>query len=219
MSGPGNAKEIRGAVFDLDEVLLDKRAAWTYTIEQSLLSVTGARVDPTLLAAEYRHRPWREALRVLEVNGEHVRAAADLCGKMWERSALKRITVHEGIGMALAALLAGGVSMAAVTSVPLPLASRQAQAAGVDRFLVALEPHPEDVGGYARIAQLFRVGSAGVAFVSGDQTSLDAAAMEGLRPFQAAWAPGAVGQFPRFEEPVDFRVLRAGIGPAASAIE
>jgi phosphoserine phosphatase len=211
--------EIRGAVFDLDEVLLNKRAAWAYTVEQALLSVAGRRTEPMALADEYRHRPWRDALLVLEPDREHVAAAAALCGKLWLRSALKRITVHAGIGMALAGLLAGGISMAAVTSVALPLARRQAQAAGVDRFLFALERNEDAAGAdgnlYAAMAGLLHLRPGDVAFVSGDGAALRSASSQGLRPFKAAWAPGGGGSFPLFEEPGDLRRLRAEAGSRA----
>ncbi|MGH2610573.1 MAG: hypothetical protein ACRDHF_15945, partial [Tepidiformaceae bacterium] len=91
----------RALIFDLEEALLDRRNAWQYAIEESIAAVCGERLSARELVAEYRMRPWSHALSVLVADRHRQVDVEQVCATMYERSAMKRLLVHEGIGMAL----------------------------------------------------------------------------------------------------------------------
>ena len=93
---------VRAVIFDLDECVIDSRPAWAYTVEQTLLAITGRQLRVSNeLVEEYRRRPWRHAFAILTSDtGEADRCCA-LAETMYHRSGLKRLLVHDGIGMAI----------------------------------------------------------------------------------------------------------------------
>ena len=106
---------IRAVVFDLDDALLDRRPAWRYALEEAAISVTGRRVDARPLEDEYHRRPWRHAAAILLPDRGEAERAAELADQMFRRSALKRLLVHEGIGMALDHLRAARIEMGGIS--------------------------------------------------------------------------------------------------------
>lgn len=198
----------RLAVFDLDRVLIDSRPAWRYAIEESVISVTGKRVSAAPLVEEYHQRPWRHALAVLVDNAADAGRCEALCVEMHGRSAMKRLLVFEGIGMALDALRAERIDMAGVTRLDLRTAMKQVQSTGLDRFL-AYVAAPR-AGQAFNFEDLFRAccnvlesGPQQVAAVvagAGDQETAMAAGGVAYCPL---WAPGAEPAGIAIAEPAD----------------
>jgi phosphoglycolate phosphatase-like HAD superfamily hydrolase len=193
------AGAIRAVIFDLDETLLDRAPAWTYAVEEAVISVTGRRVDTAPLRAEYRLRPWRQVLSVLLSEHSEIDRCEELCPRMFYRSAMKRLLVHEGIGMALDHLRAARMDLGAVTREPQAVAIKQIQSTGLDRFLTVLAATPAagswDVAARLRecLAFLDRAPEL-CAFVSQDADDARAAETMGMRWFPPAWAmPDEIG--------------------------
>ena len=139
----------RLAVFDLNRALIDSRPAWRYAIEESVISVTGKRVSAGPLVEEYHQRPWRHALGILVRDPEEANRCEALCVEMHGRSAMKRLLVFEGIGMALDALRAERIDMAGVTRLAHRTAMKQVQSTGLDRFLAYVAaPHGGEAFGF-----------------------------------------------------------------------
>ncbi len=184
---------LRAVIFDLDDTLLVRDRAWQYAVEEAVISVTGRRVQAAPLAFEYRNRPWRHALDVVLQPGEDRARCETLCAEMYRRSAMKRLLIHDGLGMALDKLRGERVEMGAVSREPHAIALKQVQSTGLDRFLAVLAATPAGdpwdattrIG--ACLAFLEREPRA-CAFVSGDRLDLTAAGAAGLRPFEAIWA-------------------------------
>lgn len=187
---PGN--RYRAVIFDLDHVLLAREGAWCYTVEEAIVSVTARRVDTRPLAREYANRPWRHVLSVLLDDAGRQRECEELCAELFTRSAMKRLLVHEGVGMALDHLSAARVEIGAVSREPHAIALKQVQSTGLDRFLAVLSTTPDgrwDVS--ARLLEAlsfleYRPGDC--AFVSGDSYDLGAARSLGFARYTAAWA-------------------------------
>lgn len=208
----GNRPHPRAIIFDLDRCLIDPRNAWRYCIEESIAASAGRRIDASGLVEEYHTRPWRDALAVLADPAEAARCA-DLCATMFERSAMKKLLVHEGAGMALDALRGERIELGAISRLPHTLAVKQVQSTGLDRFLsvVATTPADERWDVPARVAQclaFLETEAIRAAFVSGAQRDLDEAAGIGVRTYRATWgtptgeqvesgieSPGAVLEF------------------------
>ncbi|MCC7365211.1 MAG: HAD hydrolase-like protein [Dehalococcoidia bacterium] len=185
-------RRFRAVIFDLDEVLLAREGAWRYTVEEAVASVTGRRIDTRALAAEYRARPWRHVLSVV-VDDAHARLECEeLCAEMFARSGLKRLLVHEGIGMALDHVRAARVEMGAISREPHSVAVKQVQSTGLDKFLAVLAASPE--GRWDPVARLEQAIAfleypvEACAFVSGDALDLAAAARAGFTAVGAEWA-------------------------------
>ncbi|MCL6508003.1 MAG: HAD hydrolase-like protein, partial [Bryobacteraceae bacterium] len=127
-------------------------------IEEAVAAVTGRRISARDLADAYHTRPWRDALRILLDDPRECDAAEDLCLQYAARSALKRLLVFEGVGMALDALRAEQIDMAAITRHPYALARKQIESTGLDRFFSLVVPPP---GGRfdpaAQLAECFRL--------------------------------------------------------------
>jgi phosphoglycolate phosphatase-like HAD superfamily hydrolase len=196
----------RAVLFDLDEVLLDTRRAWQYTVEEAVLSVSGRRENTAPLLAEYRRRPWRDVLAVLLTEyGERARCE-QLCLRIYERSAMKRLLVHEGIGMALDHVRANRIEMGAISRAPHASALKRIESTGLDRFLAVLSPTAEagDWDVTARTADCLRFlgyPPEQCAFVSGDADDLRTAEQAGLRVFEATWASESATGCPPLAEP------------------
>lgn len=187
----GNRPHPRAVIFDLDRCLIDPRNAWRYCIEESIAAALGRRVDASGLVEEYHIRPWRDALGVLADAPEAARCA-ELCDTMFERSAMKKLLVHEGVGMALDALRGERIELGAISRLTHGLAVKQVQSTGLDRFLtvVATTPADERWDPGARIAQclsFLEAAAARSAFVSGEGRDLEAASRAGVRPYAAGW--------------------------------
>jgi phosphoglycolate phosphatase-like HAD superfamily hydrolase len=189
---------VRAVIFDLDETLLVREGAWCYAVEEAIASVAGVRVDASRLAAEYRHRPWHHALSVLLDDRRLIARIALLCGDLYARSAMKRLLVHDGIGMALDRLRGDRIQIGAITHEPHGLAIKQIESTGLDRFLTVLAPTPAgaawDVA--ARLDDSVRyLGTApeGTVFIGSEDRDLDVAGRTGLVVHRAGWATAARG--------------------------
>jgi phosphoglycolate phosphatase-like HAD superfamily hydrolase len=197
---------IRAVIFDLDEALLLRAPAWCYSVEQAVLSVSGKRIDAAPLAQEYRARPWAHVLSVVLEDASELNRCAALCETMFYRSAMKRLLVHEGMGMALDTLRGGRIEMGAITREPHANAIKQVQSTGLDRFLAVLAatPRGEAWDPAARIAQClaFLERSPGeCAFVSHEGRDLSVAAKWGLSCYLAGWAGSESGSYTELAEP------------------
>lgn len=206
---------VRAVIFDLDEALLARTAAWCYAIEQAVVSVTGERVDARPLAGEYRRRPWRHALSVVVADGSKVDRCEGLCVEMFQRSSMKKLLVHEGVGMGLDAIRGVRTEMGAISREPHNLALKQIQSTGLDRFLAVLAALPADGRWEPRaqfetcLAFLERTPGDCVFIAPGVQELREVAAA-GVRCFEAGWASDEPTGFPVVAEPRDVaRLLRA----------
>jgi len=203
--GPSPGPGPRAVIFDLDETLLDRRCAWQYALEQAIAVACGRRVDASALVEEYRLRPWRHALSIVVDSPADRLRCEPLCAQMFERSALKRLLVHEGIGMALDALRGESVEVGAISREPHALALKQVQSTGLDRFLAVLAPSSggeSDVHDrIARCLAFLERQPGECAFVSGDGHDLNAASALGLRAFEARWSAASHTIFEPVGEP------------------
>jgi hypothetical protein len=202
VAGTASSLRTRFIAFDLDDALLVRGGAWRYTVEEAVASVTGRRVDAAALAPEYLRRPWRHALEVVMERGEDVDAACALCDAMFQRSAMKRLLVHDGLGMALDRLRGARIEMGAITRAPHDLAIRQVESTGLDRFLTVLSPTPpgERWDPWARVQQCLGYvdrEAAVAAFVSAEPFDLRACAPGGVGCYEAGWAMGETAGFTR----------------------
>ncbi len=149
-SGPPKA-----AIFNLDSVLIDSRKAWQYTVEEAVAATCGRRINAQPLVDEYHRRPWPHALALLLPDRAERERCERVCVEISRRSGLKKLLVHEGIGMALDSLRAGSIEVGAITPQQHNLAVKQAQSTGLDRFLAVLaaSPNGEPYDPAARLAQ------------------------------------------------------------------
>jgi len=183
----------RAIILDLDRCLIDSRNAWRYCIEEAIAAAEGRRIDAASLVDEYHIRPWRDALGILADSPEEERRLAGLCETMFERSAMKKLLVHEGIGMALHALRGERIEIGAISRLPHGVAVKQIQSTGLDRFVAVLSA---TLPGESWVpAERFDVclaflatGAPDSAFISGESRDIDAVAGRGARPFAAGWA-------------------------------
>ena len=98
------------------------------------------------MVEEYRRRPWRDSLAILLDDADERRRAEELCERIAGRSAMKRLLVFDGTGMALDEIRGGRIEIGAISRLPHATALKQAQATGVDRFLTVLSATPEGEG-------------------------------------------------------------------------
>ncbi len=186
----------RAIIFDLDRCLIDSRGAWRYCIEESIAAALGKRIDSGELVEEYHTRPWRDALRILVAEPADASRCEDLCTTMFERSAMKKLLVHEGIGMALDALRGEAIELGAISRLPHSLTVKQVQSTGLDRFLavVASTPSSAPWDVKSRIEQcltFLEADPAKSAYASADRFDIEAAKASGLRTYFAAWGAGS----------------------------
>jgi beta-phosphoglucomutase-like phosphatase (HAD superfamily) len=205
----------RAVIFDLDEALLASAVAWSYTVEEAVASVTGRRAEAAGLADEYRRRPWRHAISILVDSQAEIDECARLCPGIYERSAMKRLLVQEGIGMALDALRGASVEVGAISRLEHRVARKQIDSTGLDRFVTVLSATPggESWAPAARIEDCLRFlgwSPGQCAYVACESRDLEAAASVGMSCFAAAWAGGEPGgPFPAISSPGSFHELLA----------
>ncbi|MBE0610602.1 MAG: hypothetical protein IH609_14575, partial [Dehalococcoidia bacterium] len=111
-------------------------------------------------------------------------------------SAMKRLLVHEGAGMALDALRGELIDLAAISRLPHAIAIKQAQSTGIDRFLaiLAATPEGEPWDPSSRLAACLRFLECQPqesAFVSPEAHDRNRVATLGAHVFSSAWSPGA----------------------------
>ncbi len=186
----------RAVIFDLDEALIDSRPAWRYTLEETLMSVANRRIDANPLVEEYHRRPWRDSLAILLDDPEERRRAEALCERIAGRSAMKRLLVFDGTGMALDEIRRARIEIGAISRLPHAVALKQSQATGVDRFLTVLSATPEgqgwDVGARASdCLAYFRREAGACLFVGAETRDVEEAGRLGLVALRAAWSPAA----------------------------
>lgn len=194
----GNRPHPRAIVFDLDRCLIDPRAAWRYCIEESIAAASGRRVSALDLVDEYHQRPWSQALGVLLDTAEAVARCEELSQQMFERSAMKKLLVHEGVGMALDALRAERIELGAISRLPHATAVKQVQSTGLDRFLAVLSATPGNERWQPRLRfehciAFLEAPLSESAFVSGEGADLRDLGRLGAAVFRADWAPAEGG--------------------------
>ena len=192
----------RVVVFDLDEALLDRREAWRFAIEEAVASATRERVSARALVEEYRLRPFRDAIRVLLPDPDAQDRCEKLARAMWGRSAMKRLLVHDGIGMALDTLREARIEIGAITMEPHSTAIKQLQSTGLDRFVTVLSATPAH-GGWDPISRwedclrFVEQPASRAVFVSPSVDDLRAVASTGATTIGAGWSrtfvEGALG--------------------------
>jgi phosphoglycolate phosphatase-like HAD superfamily hydrolase len=195
-------------VFDLDRTLIDSRAAWCYAIEESVLAACGHRISARELYDEYGTRPIYDALSVVVSDYRRRSQCERLFAGMSERSAMKRLLVFEGIGMALDELRGARVELGAVSRLPHQLARKQIESTGIDRFLSVLEATEEGTPWAPRelldrSAAFLEVGLAAIRYV-GTEEDANSLMMLGIDAWWADWAtPSPRGGPNALERPRD----------------
>jgi len=188
----GQRPHPRAVIFDLDRCLIDSRNAWRYCIEESIAAATGRRPDAAALVDEYHTRPWLDALSILTGDRSEAHRCEELCATMFERSAMKKLLVFEGIGMALDGLRGERMELGAISRLPHALAVKQVQSTGLDRFVAVVAAGPwapaEQVG---RCLAFLEAPAEACAFVSGTEGDLRLALSLGLAAYRAGWAAGS----------------------------
>ena len=190
----GTRPHPRALVFDLDRCLIDPRNAWRYCIEEAVALANGKRLSAAELVVEYHQRPWRHALGVLLDSTEAVTRCAELSQAMFERSGMKKLLVHEGVGMALDSLRGEGIELGAISRLPHALAVKQIHSTGLDRFLAVLSATPEGDAWHPRerfetCLAFLEAEPSQSGFVSGEERDLEQLSRSGVVCFFAAWTP------------------------------
>ncbi len=201
------SRTVKAVIFDFDETLLARDGAWSYALEEAVISVTGRRINARELACDYRGRPWRHALSVVLDRADEIGDCAELCQDIYERSAMKRLLVQEGIGMALDVLRGASIEVGAISREPHAIARRQIDSTGLDRFITVLSASPApgrwEPAIRAEDCRSFLEKSVEqCVFVSGDSFDLKAVEAAGYRCLAAGWiASGPFSVYPALQRP------------------
>lgn len=187
------------AIFDLEGVVLDVRPAWAFAVEQAAAAVTGRRVDAHVLADDYLGRPWAHVLAVLVPEVEAARRAEKLCPRLFVTSAVKRVAVPQGLGVALDTLREARIELGVVSRQPHALALRQLEATGLDRFFAVLAPTPPGTlwNAVERIETCLRyldVDPRNALFVTTEEHDVQRVAAVGLAALAVTLEPAERGQ-------------------------
>lgn len=210
----GNRPHPRAIIFDLDRCLIDSRNAWRYCVEESIASTRGRRIDASALVDEYHVRPWRDALSVLAESHEEAVRCEHLCRVMFERSAMKKLLVHEGVGMALDSLRGERIELGAISRLPHALSIKQVQSTGLDRFLAVVASSP-DAGAWQprelieRCLNFLETTALDSAFLGAQPGDIVVASSMGLRPYLGDWATDDREE--REEDPTQAISMPAGV--------
>jgi len=196
----------KAVIFDLDEALIDARRAWQYAVEEAVAMVCNRRISAAALEGEYRHRPWRHVLGVVVDSPDESDRCEALCQQLFYRSAMKRLLVHEGIGMGLDSVRAEQIEMGAISHERHAIAIKQVESTGLDRFLSVLSTTPagEPWDVEARFADCLRFlerEPSEAVFISCDGSDLGRMAARGVRCLAAAWCADAAANFPPVNVP------------------
>lgn len=180
-------------IFDLDEVLLDRRRAWQYALEEGIAMVCGCRIDGGPLAEEYSRRPWRHAVAIVTPDPGSREACASACQRIYERGGQKRLLVHEGVGMGLDWIRSAQIEMGAITRERHDVAIKQLQSTGLDRFMTVLSPTPagtdwSPVTRFQECVAFLRRTPECCVYVSNDERDIEEIERCGCRGLVAAWA-------------------------------
>jgi phosphoglycolate phosphatase-like HAD superfamily hydrolase len=202
------ARAVSAVIFDLDETLLARERAWAYAVEEAVVSVTGRRVDASPLFDAYRQRPWRQALVVLLDDPASRDACEPLCDEIYRRSAMKRLLVQEGVGMALDVLRGASVEVGAISREPHATARLQLESTGLDRFMTVLSATPpgerwDPLARAETCRQFLGRPAERCVFVSHDAADLGSVARAGYRCLAAGWACGGQPAGPVLAHPAD----------------
>jgi beta-phosphoglucomutase-like phosphatase (HAD superfamily) len=180
-------------IFDLDRVLIDSRAAWCYALEESVLSTCGNRVSVRELYDEYHTRPVDDALSVLVPDFARRDRCAAMFARMSQRSAMKRLLVFDGLGMALDELRGMRIDVGAISRNPHAVARKQIESTGIDRFLAVLEATGEgecwDAAALVGRAARYLETDERRALYVGIEPDVDKLEAAGLPAIRAGWVP------------------------------
>lgn len=163
------------------------------------MSVSNRRIDAGPLVEEYRRRPWRDSLAIVLDEPEARRRGEALCVRIAARSAMKRLLVFDGVGMALDEIRAARIEIGAISRRPHAIALKQAQATGIDRFLTVLSAtaaeEPWDAAARASecLAWLGRASREGL-FVGAGRDDIEAVRALALDAVRAEWMPAAADE-------------------------
>ncbi len=203
---PARASGLRAVVFDLDETLLDTRRAWQYSVEESIAMVCNRRVSAEPLVTEYRTRPWQHVMAILVDSPAERERCCELCVAMFERSGMKRLLVHEGIGMGLDSIRGVGIEMGVISRRRHAMAIKQIQSTGIERFLAVLSATPTEAAWdvrerFGHCLRFLEYEPAQCAYVSTDRIDMAAIAATGACCFEAGWASAEATGFPVIPAP------------------
>jgi phosphoglycolate phosphatase-like HAD superfamily hydrolase len=196
----------KAVIFDLDEVLLDSRRAWQYAVEESIAMVCDRRISAEPLVTEYRARPWAQVMAILVEAPQQRERCIELSTAIYSRSGMKRLLVHEGIGMGLDMLRNAGIEMGAISRQRHPMAIKQIESTGLERFLAVLSATPEGEAWdawtrFEHCRYFVERAPEECAFVSADGRDLGLLAAQGVRCCEAGWASGEPTGAPVIPEP------------------
>lgn len=185
----------KAVVFDLDHTLIDRRPAWRYALEQAVSAVTGERIDTSGLVDEYHLRPVSHAVAVVVPEASTRAECVRLWHEMFYRSAMKRLLVHEGVGMGLDRLKSARIEVGVITRELHRDARRQIESTGLDRFLAVLSATPGEspwtpAERLADCLAFLQYAPEQCVYVSGSEPDLEAAEAAGFAAFAAGWAVG-----------------------------
>ena len=196
----------KAVIFDLDEVLLDARRAWQYSVEESIAMVCARRISAEPLVAEYRTRPWAHVMAILVEAPQERQRCIELSRSIYARSGMKRLLVHEGIGMGLDVVRNAGIEMGAISRQRHAMAIKQIESTGIERFLAVLSATPDGeawdpLTRFEHCRMFVERTPEECAFVSADGRDLAALAGHGVRCYEAGWAEEEPAGHPVIPEP------------------